>query len=180
MFHIYNPGEPKAFLPYNGEIYINGTEIILSDEYIKTHTYQGKKLWKYAKFGHVTTYYGQTAYFFWSSRHNPLTCNMLGLDVNTLYDYACFFIVPVSELYDAVGEITRGFKLSKEETEMVYKAYEEMISKKDWDYPEMILAWIVYIVVLVGSLIFREYYLLWPIITYIFLKYRKGIMSGGH
>ena len=179
MFRTYTEGDPREFMYFNGEYYINGSEIVLSDEYIATHTFYGKPLWKYAKFDHKTFYNNQTAFFFCASRNDWLSFNGMGLDPNTRYDYAPYFVVTVSELSSAIKEFSKPIKLSQEETEARNKAIEELITnpKSDFDYPELIIGWILYIAALVGFLIFKEFYILWAAATFIFFKYRKGIVG---
>ena len=177
---LFNDSRPLMY--YKEEWYVKGAEIILTDSYIENHMFNGKKLWKYARFDHVTTKNNQTAYFFCRSKYS--FCDLLQMGYNEAQerascqrDYAPYFVVTNSELEWAIEEFTKPLKLSKEETEARNKAIEYIIEhpKRDWDYPELLVMWLVYIVVLLGSMIFREFYLIWIVATYIFYKLRKGI-----
>jgi hypothetical protein len=176
----YTEKDPREFMYVKGECYINGSEVILSDEYIKTHTFNGLPLWKYAKFTRRTFYNNQTAFFFSISKYDWTDFVVMGLDPRTRFNYAPYFVVVISELDGAIKEFTNPIKLSKEETEARRKAVEDMIShpKSDFDYPELIAAWLVYIGVLLATLMFRDFYLLWAIETVIFCKYRNGVIDN--
>ena len=50
--------------------------------------------------------------------------------------------------------------------------------KSDFDSPVLIALWIVYILVMMGSLIFKQFYPIWPVVSYIFYEIRKGILDG--
>ena len=181
MVHmIFNqPGDFSEILYYEGDYYSNGTEIIVSDEYINTHTFNGKKIWKYAYFGNKTIYNGRTAYFFWASKRTWLDHRVLGIDYSTYNDYTPYFVVTALELPCMIQEFTKPIKLSEQHKEAVNKAIMDMIEhpKRDWDYPELLIGWIVYIIVMVGCLIFKEFYIPWIIASYIFYEYRKGVLS---
>lgn len=181
MVHmIFNqPGDFSEILYYNGDYYSNGTEIMVSDEYINTHTFNGKKIWKYAYFGNKTVYNGKTAYFFWASRRTFLDHCRMGIDYSKYNDYSPYFVVTAWELNNMIQEFTKPIKLPDKDKEAVDQMIMDIIShpKTDWDYLELIIGWIVYICVMMGSLIFTEFYIPWMIASYVFYKYRKGILS---
>jgi hypothetical protein len=164
---------------YKGEYYINGTEVMLSDKYIEQHKYNNKKLWKQAYFHHKIINNGCATYFFCVINLDWSSLKKIGLDIKAKDDYASYFVVEALDLDWAIEEITKPIKLSKEETEARNKAIEYMIEhpKRDWDYPELLGMWLVYIIVLLGSLIFKEFYIIWIVATYIFYKTRKGILD---
>lgn len=185
LFNTNINGDPRSFMYFNEEWYINGTEITLTESYIKNHKFNGKKLWKYARFDHVTTYNNQKAYFFCRSKYS--FCDLLQMGYNDVQertacqkDYAPYFVITAYEIEYAIDEFTKPIKLSKEETEARKKAIEYMIEhpKRDWDYPELLVMWLVYIIVLLGSLIFNEFYLVWIVATLIFHKLRKEIIEN--
>lgn len=184
MFNTYVDGDPREFMYYKGEWYINGTEIALTETYMKYITFYDKKLWKYARFHHVTYYNNQTAYFFSICKNTCGDLYMMGYKDpkerrECQINHAPYFVITASELEYAIEEITKPIKLSQKETEAIQKGIEDMIEnpKTDWDYPEMRIAWLVYIVAMVGSLIFTEFYIPWIIATYVFFTYRKGIIQ---
>ena len=184
MNQTYTNNDPREFMYYKGEWYINGTEITLTDSYMKTHKFYDKKLWKHARFHHVTQYNNQTSYFF--CRCKNTFCDLVEMGYRDSKerrkcqtDYAPYFVITSSELESAIEEFTKPIKLSKQESDAIKKCIEDMIEhpKHDWDYPELIVAWIVYIVAMAGSLIFNEFYIPWIVATYIFFTYRKGIVE---
>lgn len=175
----YTEKDPREFMYFNGEYYINGSEIVLSDEYLETHTFYGKPLWKYARFHHVVHYNNHVGYYFQACQNDWHAFYRMGIDVNTRFDYAPYFVITIAELPSAIKEFSKPIKLSREETEERNQAIEALITnpKNDFDYPELIIGWIVYIVALLATLIFKDFYLLWAVITFIFYKYRKGIVE---
>ena len=55
----------QCSIHYNGDFYINGTELTFTDEFIQNNLVDGKKIWKYAWFHHQeTNIYGNIVYFF--------------------------------------------------------------------------------------------------------------------
>ncbi len=178
---IFNqPGDWSEVLYYDGEYYSNGTEIMLTDEYINTHTYNGKKIWKYAYFNNKVVFPdGTVAYSFHASRTSWLDYRMMGIDYNTCRDYAPYFNIYPFQLSGAIQEFTKPITLTESQKEAVNQAIMDMIEhpKTDWDYPELVIGWIVYIIAMIGSLIFTEFYIPWLIATYIFYQYRKSILN---
>lgn len=173
LFNNTTNGDPRSFFYYKGDFYIDGTEITLKDEYINSHMWNGKKLWKYARYDHQATYNGRIAYFFCRSKSDWLSLNAMGLDARAKNDYAAWFLVDAADLENAIEEITHPIKLEREETEAVLDAI--ATPKSDFDNPSLIILWLIYIIVMVGSLIFKQFYILWAIATIIFIKYRNDI-----
>lgn len=167
----YTIGDPRSFFYYKGDFYINGTEIVLKDEYIKDHKWNGRKLWKYARYDHQTKYNGRISYFFTSHKLDWLSLNSMGIDTRSQNDYAAYFVVDALELENAIEEITKPIKFNRQETE---KILEEIVKPKHFfDSPENVISWLVYIGVLIGSLIFKEFYIIWVIVTVVFLKFKN-------
>lgn len=176
LFNTYVDGDPREFMYYNGDIYINGTEITLTDEYINNNTYNGKKIWKHAYFKCKCNPNGLNAYMFVPIKLDWLSLHHMGLDPKAKDDYAPYFVIYAFSLDCAIEEITKPIKLTSEQTDAVMKAIVE--PKSDFDSPVLIGLWIVYILVMMGSLIFKQFYLIWPIVSYIFYEIRKGILDG--
>ena len=184
MSQTYTNNDPREFMHFKGEWYINGTEITLTEGYMRTHKFNGKKLWKYAKFHHVTRYNGQTAYFFCKSK--CFLCDLLELGYRDLEsrkavedDYAPYFVVTAFELEYAIDEFVKPIKLSTRESDAIQKGIENIIdeSKSDWNLPELRGAWLVYIAAMIGALLFNYFYVLWIVITFIFVAYRMGVIE---
>lgn len=180
LFNTHVNGDPRSFMYYKGEYYVNGTEIILSDKYIEQHKYNNKKLWKQAYFHHKIINNGRTTYFFCVTNLDWSSLKKIGLDIKAKDDYASYFIIEARDLDWAIAEITKPIKLSKEENEAINKAIEDVVEnpKSDWDYPELRILWIAYIAVMIGSLIFNHFYILWAIASYVFFTWRKGVLES--
>lgn len=175
LFNTSTNGDPRSFFYYKGDYYINGTEIILKDEYINSHQWNGKKLWKYARYDHQTIYNGRVAYFFCRSRSDWLSLNGMGLDVKAKNDYAPYFVVDALDIEDAIEEFTKPIKLERSETEAILEAITK--PKSDFDNPALLVLWIIYLAVMVGSLIFKQFYIIWAVASFLFLKYRKEMLN---
>ena len=170
LFNTSTTGDPRSFFYYNGDYYINGTEIILKDEYINTHQWNGKKLWKYARYDHQTVYNGTVSYFFCAgSRFDWYSIEKIG------DNYAPYFVVSALELENAIEEFTHPIKLPREQTEAIMEAITNQ--KSDFNNSTLLILWIVYIAVMVGSLIFKQFYLIWAVASFLFFKYRKEMLS---
>lgn len=168
LFNNSTNEDPRSFFYYKGDFYINGTEIILKDDYINTRLWNGKKLWKYARYDRQTVYNGQVSHFFCSSRFDWVSFNRMGLDNKEKQNYAPYFVVSAIELENAIEEITKPIKLDRAETEAML---ENMATpKRTLGNPQHLVLWGIYIAVLIGSLIFNEFYIIWVIATFIFLK----------
>ena len=172
-------GDNRSFMYYNGEYYINGTEVVLSDKYVTNNVFNGKKIWKYARFDYQTTYYGKRAYFFSAVKLDWLSFREMNLDTNMAKDYAPYFIIETFKVNEIISTITKPIKLSSEETRIVNTAITDMITnpKTDFDNPILLTMWIVYFVVMVGSLIFNQFYIIWIIASYVFFTWRKDILK---
>lgn len=168
-------GDPRSFFYYRGDYYINKTEIILKDDYINKHQWLGRKLWKYAKYDHQVQYNGRTAYFFCATNFDRASFNSMGIDIKTKGDYAAYFLIEALDLESAIEKITRPIKLERNETEAILEAIVE--PKSASDNPALTMLWIVYLAVMVGSLIFRQFYIIWIVASFLFFKYRKEMLN---
>ena len=175
MFNTNVNGDPRSFMYYRGDYYINGTEIALTEQYMNSHKFYDKKLWKYAKFHHQTTYNNQLAYFFCATKLDWLSLNEIGLDIREADNYAPYFVVTSMELENAIEVVTKSIKLERKEVDMINEALAE--PKYDIDNNCLVALWVVYIVVMIGSLIFRQFYILWAIASFLFFKYRKEMLQ---
>ena len=179
LFNTNANGYFNSFFYYKGDIYIDGTEIALKDEYIKTHQWDGKKLWKYAKYDHQCNYQGRNSYWFCISGTDYFKCKAMGLgdlSEREIYkNHAAYFVIPALELDRAIEGIPKPIKLERAETEAVKEAIVQ--PKSEFDNSQVVLLWIVYIIAMIGSLIFKQFYLVWMIITFVFLKLRKEMLN---
>lgn len=155
---------------YNGTLYLSGTKIALSDDWINTHQFNGKKPWKYVIFNSRTI----DGCFFSAINIDFCSLLKLGMKFEDLKNYEhCFKISPY-DLNNAIEEIIYSNALSKEQLEAVQQKLVE--PQHDWDNNGLVIAWIIYIAAMVGSLIFRQFYILWIIISIIFSQVRKDML----
>jgi hypothetical protein len=176
LFNTSTTGDPRSFFYYNGDYYINGTEIVLKDDYINNHQWNGKKLWKYARYDHKTIYNGRIAYFFCRSRADWLSLNEMGLDARVTNEYAPYFVVEALFIDSLIEDISKPIKLQREETEAIMNAIVQ--PKSDFDNTGLMVLWIVYISVMIGSLIFNQFYIIWMVASFVFFKLRKEMLNG--
>lgn len=180
LFNTHLTGDPRSFFYYKGDLYSDGTEITLKDSYINTHMSNGMKLWKHAKYDHQCNRNGRIAYFFCLSGTDYSTLKNMGLtgleEKQIKKDHAHYFVIEALEMDSAIEEITKPFKLERAKTEAVMKAIVE--PKSEFDNPQMVLLWVVYIIVMIGSLIFKQFYLAWIIETIIFAMIRKDMLNS--
>lgn len=177
--------DPVSYMRYKDEWYLNGTEVELKEEYIATHTYNGKKLWKYYRFNSIENYTDRgRCYLFFQCKYSY--CDLLSMGYNSVEERneifknrAPYVAIPCHELNKAIKEIIKPIRPSPTSTETVDTYFKNIVEhpKTDWDYPEMIILWSLYIVVMVGSLIFKQFYIIWAIATFLFLSLRKGIVK---
>lgn len=169
---------------YKGEYYGNGAKFATKEEFVGKATPRGiaKKFWKEYVFA------GQHGdkYFF-----NPLNCSYVDFKMagytseearKMQEEYSACIALTTLELDIYVGEIlTPNNKMSGFLKEQVEKSVMDMIEhpKRDWDYPELLVAWIVYIILMVASLIFTEFYIPWIILSVGFYYVRSNIIKNG-
>lgn len=159
---VTNNEEYRYFL-HKGVYYGNGTKVIFTDNFVQNYTYNGKKIWKYAWFSHRIVVNGRSMYFFnrdktdWSflrqnniSQQEPQTC-------------CPFFVIDATLIDLAIEKITYPIIVAASPKE----------KKSDWDDAQVIKMWFVYIGVLVASLVFKEFYLVWIIASILFFYWRK-------
>lgn len=167
--------DPRSFFYYKGDYYINGTEIVLSDYYINTHTWNGRKLWKYARYDHQTLNNGSVAYFFCINRSDWLSLREMGLDPHAADDYAPYFVIRALDLESAIQEFAKPIKLNRVQTEVIKQAI--VTTRSDFDNATLIVLWLIYIFVMIGSLIFKQFYIVWIIASVIFFKCRREMLN---
>lgn len=168
---------------YKGEYYGNGAKFATKEEFVGKATPRGiaKKFWKEYVFA------GQHGdkYFF-----NPLNCDYFSLTLEGYNpeearemsrEYSGCIALTTLELDFYIGEIlTPQNKMTGFLKEQVEKSIMDVIEhpKRDWDYPELVIAWIFYILLMIGSLIFTEFYIPWLLLTVGFVYIRSNIRKN--
>ena len=160
---------------YKGDFYLHGTHVTLSDSWINSHQFQGKKPWKYMRFDHRIIDGGIVYLFFYSDKTDWLSLKKMGLELKDINNYELFFSIKALDIEKAIEEITKPIKLDRAETEAIKQSLTE--PQHDWDNNGLVIAWIVYIAAMVGSLIFKQFYILWIVISIIFYQVRKDMLS---
>ena len=161
-----------GYFKYKGKYYNNSTIVKLKDSYIKNNTYNGKKIYKYMRFMNREVFCERATCEFLMS---PITeFKNISKEFEWLQNnkekYSREWKVDASLLNDIIDYIVEA-----EICEYPVEEYGWVRPKTDWDYPELRFAWIVYIAVLITSLIFKQFYLIWMVATVIFNRYRDGI-----
>ena len=147
---------------YKGKSYTTNTVIKLTQQYRDTHTDRGLQIWKYARFYHKNL--ARNEYCFnCASGYYP---NVKHEDINRS-SYCGYFNIKAEELEGAIEEIIQPVPI-----ELV-----PIVPKKDWEVKSMGMLWLIYIAVLFFSLIFREFYIIWIVATYVFFKIRKETLN---
>ena len=168
---------PGAGFYYKGDIYIKGTIIKLKDEYIKKRAVQGEKIWKYAK-------------YMWMGDPGRFVFNYCKMDYN--YDlpkmgytdpeerrripkeHVPIFGISGWEMEEAIEEIVRRETLPREITEIIM---ENIADPKTYETKGSGILCAIYVAVMIGSLIFNQFYIVWIVATILFLLIKKGMES---
>ena len=146
--------ENFQYFCYDDKAYKTGTVVKLDERYINTHLFNGKMLWKYARFSNRIESNGRSKYFFWS--HDIPKSNME-------YEYCCFFTVPSEDMKNAIKEIVKPIEI-----ELTPKT-----KKKDSESQEVIMGWVIYIFALIFSFIFNQWYIIWVFGSIYFFAWRN-------
>lgn len=143
------------YFRFQGKTYTEKTIVRLKNEFCNTHTYNNEPIWPYARFSHKVIHDNILYYIFYP-------CN-LGAG---WHRYAGFFLLTETQLDQAIAEIITPVPIS-----IIEKEY-----YKDWEVPNVLWMWLIYITVLFFSMIFREFYLIWIVASYVFFTTRKKML----
>jgi hypothetical protein len=157
----------NSYFTYHGVTYCVGTEVNFSDNFIKEFRYEGKPIWRYARFNKRVLSDGQIMCLFtqkqtdwwWLKEHN--------MDWDDFKKTCGYFLLKESTLDNAIEEITKPITIE------VLK----MPTYTDLEVVEVMVGWFVYILVLFFSFIFTEWYLLWIVASLIFFSFRKAMLN---
>lgn len=143
------------YFRFMNDTYTEGTIVKFKNNFCNTHTYKNKPIWPYARFSHKVIHDNILYYIF-------NICN-LGPGWNR---YAGYCLLTEMQLEYAIEEIIESVPIL-----IVDKEY-----YKDWEVEGMGWLWLIYIVVLFFSMIFKEFYLIWMVASYIFFTTRKKML----
>lgn len=91
----------------------------------------------------------------------------------------CVCDLKENTFFDRIIEVTN--RMDATNANDVYRRWaapREVRPKRDFEVPGMLGAWIAYIVVMIGLLIFNQWYIGWIAATVIFFNYRNKMMNG--
>ena len=160
---------------YKGDLYLEKTQIVLSDEYIRTHKYNGKSIWKYAWYSNNCINEGRSSYVFYAFKNRFCDAYPLGLTYEYAQSCAPYFIIPASEIESAIESVSMPLKLTEEQKNIVLDSL--MQQKNDSDNSISVVLWLIYIIAMTGSLIFNQFYILWIIFTFVFFAIKRSIIK---
>lgn len=161
-----------SYFKYKEKYYNNGTIVKLKDDYIKNNTYDGKKIYKYMRFMSREVFCEKATCEFLMSpitEFKNIVKEFEWLQKNE-EKYSREWKIDASLLNNVIDRI-----IEPEICNNPLKEYGWVRPETDWDHPELRFAWVVYIAVLIGSLIFKQFYLIWIVSSFIFNRYRNGI-----
>ena len=168
---------PIEYFYYKGQHYGSGTDVVLKDEYINNHTENGKKIWKTARFTNKFMDGNVVKYVFNIRRPDWYDMKQMGISQDEMNTYAVWFKIDALMLENAIEEITKPILPPENVTFRVPGFHEDMTPVKDTEVPELMVAWVVFIAFLVFSLVFKQWYILWPIAGFVFDKIRNEMLD---
>lgn len=151
------------YFRYRNVAYFTGTHVSFSDNFMTTYRYEGKPIWKYARFykriNNTYVFTRLTTDFWWLKEHN------MNWDD---YKKTCpFFILDKSLLDNAIEVIDDPIEVT----------IQALPQYKDWEVTEVMVGWVIYILVLFFSLVFKDFYIIWIAASFLFFTFRKGMLN---
>ena len=146
----------NCFFVYKGKAYGAGTGIKLKQEYINTYLYNGYRIWQYAYLSNIN--YKENKYMFNKYKTYPYSESQ---------GCVSYFSISQSELDNVIEEIIEPKPVNVSRAK----------PKNDGEVEGMGILWTIYIAVMVASLIFREFYIIWIAASVFFFKLRKEILN---
>jgi hypothetical protein len=164
---------------YKNQYYINGTIVEISDIYRDNNSFNGKKIWQYARFDHQINGPNGVLYFFCIANVDMISLRSMNMDRKDINKYSPYFTVPAWLIENVIKTIIKPIKLSQAECDAINNGLINNIVNRNTncENQELKIAWILYVIILISSLIFRQFYLIWIIASFIFFKWRKGVLK---
>lgn len=150
----------NELLEWNGNYYSTYTIFKMKESYINTHTCYGKRIWPYAALIRIIL----------DSNKNILRYHFVphGCKYPISQNYLGGFDVEISQIDSAIESVYAGKPMPKE---MIYVPQ----PKSDFEIPGMLTLWAIYIIVMVASMIFKDFIIIWAFASYGFFKLRKEL-----
>lgn len=167
----YGPAWDKYFCdPHDRElVHLSGTKIKVKDSFIERKKYHNKSIWKYASFvckkkcnNVVTLIFCKFDYNNDFNRDEFLKCD----------DY---FHVEILDVNNVIEEYIKDFTYKIPMSDDDYKECYEIITKEKKH--EITIASIILLIVMLASLIFNGFIILWIIELILFEVYRNGAIN---
>lgn len=145
------------------------TRVALSPDYIATHADNGQKINRYAWFSHkFWDQNGSCFYVFYLDRVGQS---------HIANKYAPVVKILSYDIETAISEIIQGIE-QPEDFQIRFKGlHEDLTPVKDTEVPELMIAWVMFIAFLLFTLVFKQFYLIWPIAGFIFDKIRRDLLN---
>lgn len=166
----------QYFYDFNSDmtkIHAKGTIVKLSKEFInKRKNYFGEDIYDYAMFSHIYNADNEFSYVFYTCT-NPDTKLFFYNnkdDVNRFYNSEWYFKIPPSDLDMAIEDYV--YDISYEVDRPTY-----LCMKKDWEIPGMTRAWGILIIIMIASMVFKGFPILWFIEIAIFNSWRSDFIN---
>lgn len=156
----------NKYFCYKGDTYTEKTEVKLTQDYIDTHVgegvHEGRPIWKFAWFSNKKDIDGKTYYVFFKYKYN---CNCK-YEKDFAFKCAGWILIKEEDLESAIEEIVKPIPI----------IIRPMIKMKDWQCPEVMVLWVIYIFLLFASLILKEYAIAWFWETVFFFILRRELL----
>ena len=157
--------ERFRYFIYNNQYYGTGTKLAFNDALIKKMAQRGLKVWKYAQFNRRVNQNGKDTFLFVRWRTEDSFCRSNNISLQEPRTCEGYVVLTYDDIVSGIEDII----------EPVIVAPPVIQKKYDWDYPELMVGWIVYIISMIGCLIFNDVGIFWTFASIIFFSWRKGV-----
>ena len=151
----------EYFFVYKDKVYLRNSVVKLKQSYISTHRdANGLLIWNYARFHHSVIKQDGVYHMFTITNYGH----------KYMPEYAGYFLIKKENVELAI------------ETMVTTNEYKDAIivdkppPKKDLEVEGMIPLWATYIIVLLFSFIFTQWYMIWIYASYVFFKTRAKML----
>jgi hypothetical protein len=152
---------------YRNISYCKGTEISLTNSFIQKNSYEGNAIWKYARFCKRIVKDGKNMYFFARCPVDWYWMRENNLSRKTFEQTCPYFLIDDARMSNAIESIIKPIEI----------AVLPLPQYKDYEVAGVMVGWVIYLLVLFFSLIFKEFYLIWIVASIIFFSVRKGMLN---
>lgn len=158
----------NEFFYYKNKIYMHKTRVLLSPEYIATHLDNGCRISRHAWFDHGFINNNKSYYVFYLDRRSQ---------TKNFNKYAPFVKIESRDIESAISEIIYPVEKPDNISIRFKGLHEDLTPIRDWEVPELMVAWVIFIAFLMFTLVFKQFYLIWPIAGFVFDKIRRDMLN---